>query len=338
VTPTNAVDPVVEGAAVSRAAATAPISVASAAAIAAEAPVPTAATRVAPRIPQRPTAAAPAAPLDFVNTAVTTWFDSVSNWLSGLPANPVSELLQGGLLLVRRTFFNQAPTVNPYEYMRTPSGQLVGTIGAVDPETDPLTYRVVDAPTFGTVQIGSDGTYTYTPGEGYTGTDAFTVGVDDARLNVLAPRLGSSPTVASVKVGDTLPGDERYANLVTILNLTGQRIKVTDVRKESGYEDNVEAAPPVGTVVEPGASVFLKLRIEGGDTFIVYTYDTRVVFEPCNTTDCSVTASAVPWIANLTTTGGDDSLGVCEVGECDMYRITPGNPLGIATLRLLPHR
>jgi len=44
---------------------------------------------------------------------VTGFLDSASNWFSGLPANPVTELLQGALLLVRRAIFDVFPTLNP---------------------------------------------------------------------------------------------------------------------------------------------------------------------------------------------------------------------------------
>jgi len=44
---------------------------------------------------------------------VTGFLDSSSNWFSGLPTNPLTELLQGALLLVRRTMFDLFPTLNP---------------------------------------------------------------------------------------------------------------------------------------------------------------------------------------------------------------------------------
>jgi len=40
-----------------------------------------------------------------IGSPVKLFFDSVSSWLSTLPANPIRDLLEGGLLLVRRTFF-----------------------------------------------------------------------------------------------------------------------------------------------------------------------------------------------------------------------------------------
>lgn len=40
-----------------------------------------------------------------MSPAVSTFFDSTANWLSGLPSSPVADFLQGALLLVRRTLF-----------------------------------------------------------------------------------------------------------------------------------------------------------------------------------------------------------------------------------------
>lgn len=53
-----------------------------------------------------------------MGTMITGLLTSATNWASGLPANPVSELLEGALLLVRRTLINLFPTLN--------SGQTTG--------------------------------------------------------------------------------------------------------------------------------------------------------------------------------------------------------------------
>ncbi len=63
-------------------------------------------------------------------------------------------------------------------------GLITGTIGAVDPEGDPINYSLVLRPNDGTVVLNSDGTYTYTPGTGFTGTDEFTVAATDTGFHV----------------------------------------------------------------------------------------------------------------------------------------------------------
>jgi len=61
---------------------------------------------------------------------VTGFFDSASNWFTGLPANPVTELLQGALLLVRRTLLNLFPALNQGQT----TGQTAGTPYYTDQE------------------------------------------------------------------------------------------------------------------------------------------------------------------------------------------------------------
>jgi YVTN family beta-propeller protein/VCBS repeat-containing protein len=57
---------------------------------------------------------------------------------------------------------------------------VTGTLNAVDPDGDTLSYTLTTAPGHGSVVINPDGTYTYTPNQGYLGADGFTVTVSDA--------------------------------------------------------------------------------------------------------------------------------------------------------------
>lgn len=134
-----------------------------------------------------------------VNAAITNLFDSTASWLAGLPASPLTEAIGGGLWLLRRELFNQVPVARPDKYLTTDTGQFVGTLGAFDFEADALTYTLTQAPQFGTVEIDSHGTYTYTPGENYAGTDVFTVAVSDGGFNVLTP-FAAHQTIETVHV------------------------------------------------------------------------------------------------------------------------------------------
>ena len=65
-------------------------------------------------LPARLTAAQTAVaarPVATIGVAVNVLFDSAANWLSGLPASPIAELLEGALLLVRRTLVNLFPAL-----------------------------------------------------------------------------------------------------------------------------------------------------------------------------------------------------------------------------------
>jgi len=58
-----------------------------------------------------PSPVAPAGPIARISSAVDIFFDSASDWLSGLPANPVVEFIEGALLLVRRTLATVFPAL-----------------------------------------------------------------------------------------------------------------------------------------------------------------------------------------------------------------------------------
>ncbi len=87
-------------------------------------PAAAAATPAGPAVP-RPAAAAVtttsttvspppalAKPAAMIGQAVTSFFDTAANWLTSLPNGPLSNLLEGALLMVRRTFFDVFPELN----------------------------------------------------------------------------------------------------------------------------------------------------------------------------------------------------------------------------------
>lgn len=134
-------------------------------------------------------------------SAVTDIFSGIIGSIQGF--------FEGALLLVRRAFFNEAPTVNPVQLTGQSEGPITGTIGAVDPEGEAITYSLAQAPLYGTVDIDSDGSFTYTPGDGFNGVDAFTVAAADAgafHFNLLNLFRGpSTQAVVSVTQGESSP-------------------------------------------------------------------------------------------------------------------------------------
>lgn len=71
-------------------------------------------------------------------------------------------------------------------------------VSATDEDGDSLAFRLAQAPAHGTAAVQADGTFTYTPGAGYTGTDAFQFAVDDGQGASATGRV--SVTVAPVVV------------------------------------------------------------------------------------------------------------------------------------------
>lgn len=132
--------------------------------------------------PQR-VVAKPVAALSITGAAATAAATDPISALFG----PIQSFIEGIGLLIRRTFFNQAPTVAPVQLTGQLEGPITGTIGAVDPEGDPIIYTVTGQPLRGSIALGTDGSYTYTPGPDFTGRDSFTVEAIDTgfHLNLL---------------------------------------------------------------------------------------------------------------------------------------------------------
>lgn len=187
----------------------------------------TPATAVAPRTPSaaaqaapagtspavlsdRATSAVPSTSRPAIRTASTTdtlrtpvlahAVASATDPFSALLA-PIQGFFEGATLLIRRTLFNQAPSVNPVQLTGQTTGPITGTIGAVDPEADPIVYSITRSAQYGSVVVGTDGSYTYTPGQNFSGTDTFTVAATDTGFHINLLDLFRAPsTSASVAV------------------------------------------------------------------------------------------------------------------------------------------
>jgi hypothetical protein len=91
------------------------------------------------------------------------------------PTDFVSALLSG----LQRSLFNQTPTARPVQNAgQSDQGVVSGSVGAVDADGDPLDVQLATGPARGTVTVGTDGSFVYTPSDALAtsgGTDSFTV-------------------------------------------------------------------------------------------------------------------------------------------------------------------
>lgn len=162
-----------------------------------------------------PTAAVPAAADNLGGLRVPVANDllsTITDFFTGI-ANGIQSLFEGVGLLIRRFFFNQAPTVNPIQTTGQTSdplgGTITGSINAVDPEDDPITYKVTQEPLHGSVTVDGNGTYTYIPNNTFTGADAFTISATDTGFHINLFDLGrAASTDAMVSVTQST-GDPR---------------------------------------------------------------------------------------------------------------------------------
>jgi hypothetical protein len=176
---------------------------------------------------------APTKLLAKLDASVQHEFQSLEDLLAALPASNIITNLEGALLAVRRSLFDQGPTASPVQQTTTSAGQILGTLGALDPVGDPLTYTVLTQPTSGTVAVSADGQYTYTPGQNFTGSDSFSVQVATAKpvVDLLNPSSHGS-TQVTVQVGAHGPTNPfTGANDHTALYLPDASADVTVAKK-----------------------------------------------------------------------------------------------------------
>ena len=101
---------------------------------------------------------------------------------------------------------DNAPVAVADAYATTQNTTLVVAVPGVlandsDPDSDPLTAVLISGTTNGAVSLASDGSFTYTPGAGFVGTDSFTYQANDGILP-------SSTVTVTIVVNP--PGTEKH--------------------------------------------------------------------------------------------------------------------------------
>ncbi|MBV5246275.1 cadherin-like domain-containing protein [Mycolicibacterium sp. PAM1] len=128
-----------------------------------------------------------------VSRIVDTWTQRNQAWINSLNVSEARKAeLAASFAQFKRTFLNQAPTLNPIQVTGLVSGAITGRIEASDADGDRIVYRLAGNPREGSVVVNADGTYTYTPGANFDGVDTFRVVALDAgsNLNLLDPLRG----------------------------------------------------------------------------------------------------------------------------------------------------
>lgn len=110
---------------------------------------------------------------------------SAQAWIDARPvSDDRKDDLETAWAALRRSLLNQAPTLTPVQLTGVITGEIAGTVDALDPDGDRLVYRVVRGPATGKVHLNADGTFTYTPGESFDGVDTFVVRAVDLGLHI----------------------------------------------------------------------------------------------------------------------------------------------------------
>ncbi|MBL0282782.1 MAG: retention module-containing protein [Zoogloea sp.] len=166
---------------------------------------------------------------------------------------------------------NDAPVVTPDSKVTPEDQPISGALTATDPDGDPLSFALKDAPSNGTVTVKPDGTYTYTPNRDYNGPDSFTVTVSDGKggsvvttVSLTVTPLNDDPVARNDANGlvktDTVPAT---GNLIT--NPAGAD---TDVDGDTLAVSNVAGVAVTGATVVTGLYGTLTIQANGQYSYI----------------------------------------------------------------------
>lgn len=118
-------------------------------------------------------------------TMVGAYYETV--WVFGLEPVTVFGDVTFKDLSVTLARVNQPPVVAPMAFSTAHNTAAAITLKAVDPEGSALAYVVVSSPSNGTLS-GTAPNFTYTPNNGYAGSDSFTFKANDGALDSTAER------------------------------------------------------------------------------------------------------------------------------------------------------
>lgn len=179
-------------------------------------------------------------------------------------------------------FFNSNPTASPVQIVQSREGVITGAVNADDIDGDGLTYQLSTAPTHGTVVVGADGWYTYTPSAALRatgGSDTFTVTVSDDGFHL--PIVGTTGSLA-VPVMVTVAGpsgptiDLGDGPIRLALSPDGTRAYVVGADQTVSVIDTDTASPTVNTVLDTiyvGSAIFVTVEDDSGSSSVAIVED-----------------------------------------------------------------
>ncbi|WP_295539006.1 Ig-like domain-containing protein [uncultured Pseudacidovorax sp.] len=127
---------------------------------------------------------------------------------------------------------NDAPTAPNYSLTTQEDTPISGKVVGSDVDGDPLAYTKGSDPKNGTVVVNADGTFTYTPGKDYNGSDSFTVTVRDpsgatatSTVTIGVTPMNDAPTVPNYSL--TTPEDKPVSGKVVGSDVDGDPLSYT---------------------------------------------------------------------------------------------------------------
>jgi Bacterial Ig domain len=165
-----------------------------------------------------------------------------------------------------------------------------------DLEGDPLTAVLMTSAENGTLTLNPDGSFTYTPGSGFSGTDSFTYVANDGTMDSNLATV----TITVRAVGEPVAlNDPYYATLVDrVLNVPAPGVLGNDFDPEGDPLTAVQVTPPShGTLVLNANGSFTytpAAGFAGQDTFTYQASDGTLLSNVATATITVVAASGDP--------------------------------------------
>ncbi|WP_059020528.1 Ig-like domain-containing protein [Mycobacterium sp. M26] len=250
------------------------------------------------------TASTPFRPIRALVAGVLTVFgyNPLAAPVPGAPEpNPILVGIWGLYRRIESFIANETPTAGTPTVSSTlnSQGQITGALNATDFDGDPLVYEVVQGQ-HGTAVVNADGTFTYTPVPGYTGTDTFQVTIADTgfhlhlhlfdlfhptwhstteTVTVVVPQVAPVITVVS---GPSTPADDgSVQGTFTVIDLNREPVTVSVATGGEpdygtvGFSYNATSGIYTWTY-RPYQSEQIALGLTGGtltDTFVIAATD-----------------------------------------------------------------
>jgi gliding motility-associated-like protein/uncharacterized repeat protein (TIGR01451 family) len=139
------------------------------------------------------------------------------------------------------TILNSKPTATADPVITTENTPVTGTISATDPDGDPLTFTLITPPVHGgTITLNPNGTFTYTPPAGFSGTDSFTVLVSDGKggtTTVTIPiTVLAKPKIVKYASKPVMKSDGTFAIRYTFVVNNSTPNKITDIQIDENLD------------------------------------------------------------------------------------------------------
>jgi VCBS repeat-containing protein len=214
------------------------------------------------------------------------------------------------LVFADRTIYLVAPNLTPEAVddvvtFGAAGSEIMSVLGNDrDPDGDQLFAQLVDGPSFGTLTLSKDGTFVYTPAQGFAGTDSFTYRAGDgeawseaATVTIIVPALNAAPVAAN----DGYTTDEGVVLVVAADGILGNDSDADG----DGLSALLVTGPRNGTLTLSADGSFLYVPDagwSGNDSFIYRASDgegqsaiatVRIVVTPVNEAPAGVADSYV---------------------------------------------